>query len=74
MRLYDVSVRFVIRSSDSSQSYDLEVYRYANSAASAMATVSSLVGSMSNFAWASGTYAGKKQVEVTLLSAVEIEE
>lgn len=72
MHLYDVTVTFVLRSPNASQTYTLEVYRYANSAASAMATVGSLVGSMSNFSHATGTNAGKKQLEVTQISATEI--
>ena len=74
MHLYDVTVAFVIRSANAQQTYTLEVYRFANSAASAMATVGSLLGSMSNFSYATGTNAGKKQLELTQISATEITE
>ena len=72
MHLYEVTIEFVLRSASSQQTYTLTVYRFANSSASAIATVSSLIGAISNFAFSTGTNAGKKQLEVTETSATEI--
>lgn len=74
MHLYDVTVSFIIRATASSTSTtgSLVVKRYANSAASAISTVSSLYGALSNFAWATGTNAGLKYLEVTEVTATEI--
>ena len=74
MRLYVVSVTFIIRSLNGSTADSLEVFRYANSAASAMAAVGSLLGAISNFAFSTGTNEGKKQLEITQISATELTE
>lgn len=74
MHLYNVTVSFIVRPTDSTTSStgSLVVRRYANSAASAIATVSSLYGALSNFAWGSGDNAGLKYLEVTDVTASEI--
>ena len=72
MHLYSVVINFVVRTYSTSSNGSLTLRRFANSAASAISTVSSLYGALSNFAWADGTNAGLKYLEVTEVTATEI--
>lgn len=72
MHLYSVTVTFVVRTFSSTSTGSLTVRRFANSAASAISTVSSLYGALSNFAWSDGQNAGLKYLEVTEVTAEEI--
>lgn len=72
MRLYSVTVTFVLRTFTSASTGSLTIRRFANSASSAISTVSSLYGALSNFAWSDGANAGLKSLEVTEVTAEEI--
>lgn len=74
MREYMVTISYIIRPTDSTTSAvaTLAVRRYANSGASAIASVSSLFGALSNFAWATGTNAGLKYLEIAEVSSAEV--
>lgn len=74
MREYMVTISYIIRPTESTTSpvATLVVRRYANSGASAISSVSSLFGALSNFAWAIGTNAGQKYLEIAEVSAAEV--
>lgn len=74
MREYVVTITYFIRPTDSTTSSPttLAVRRFANSGSSAIACVSSLFGALSNFAWATGTNAGLKYLEIAEVSSAEV--
>lgn len=74
MHEYVVTISYIIRPTDSttSSAATLVVRRFANSGASAIASVSSLFGALSNFAWATGTNAGLKYLEIAEISSAEV--
>lgn len=74
MHEYMLTISYIIRPTDSTTSSvaTLTVRRYANSGASAIASVSSLFGSLSNFAWATGDNAGLKYLEIAEVSCAEV--
>lgn len=74
MHEYVVTISYIIRPTDSTTSAtaSLVVRRFANSGASAIASVSSLFGALSNFAWATGTNAGLKYLEIAEVTSAEV--
>lgn len=72
MRLYLVTIYYTLRGASTATSNNLVIRRYANSASSAIATVSALFGSLSNFSWDTGDNAGLRSLEVDEVTASEI--